>query len=110
MFQVGCGATEIFKPEKALVFITNKRELLLGAALVTDTYAITLSFPVYDIFHSRESSQALFVGIGIKPSNKNSNNFLYPVTSVIDNRLDRNSRYYRSTFVAVSSPQKTSIF
>ena len=87
---------DVFKAENSLVFITDKKDLLVSGALLNKEYILTVSWPFIPFRYKNVSDRKLYVGIGTEPFNENVDEYLHPVDDYV-HRFHR--QYYRNTFI-----------
>ena len=70
---------DVFRPENSLVFLTNKKGLMVGGALLKKDCVLTLYQPLLEVVDRDTSCRELFVGVGSEPFSENVDRYLHPV-------------------------------
>ena len=92
---------DVFRPENSLVFLTNKKGLMVGGVLVKKDCVVTLYRPILELVDRYKSRRDLFVGVGSEPFSQNVDRYLHPVDDWTYEFLQRYRQYAKVNKVTI---------
>ena len=101
---IGKGYTKTkFKPEKSLVYIIYCEQILIGGALLTDKYALTLAAFLKDFINDKRLLENLFLGIGVDTFNASDTDHHNNIIDIVEDGQDTIDDLRRLAVITVSN-------